>query len=693
MTQFQPLEIVHVHLEEGIAPLLERPHLGDRDIYAVFWRAGIPLGHLELTPAQLERPASLSHLIARSIAPAVGDRLFTFGFEGMARNSPGVKQTPELGPLIDLQHPLTRLGAHAAQLKLRGTDPSVSVVVCTRNRSDQLARCLHSLLATTDRPDEVIVVDNEPAASDTRILVESVQDVIYVAESRPGLSRARNAGLREARGDIVAFTDDDTRVHPDWIRRLREGFDRPGVMSVTGLVLPAELDTPAQVAFEKGMGGFSQGYQRIVYDQLFMDRTKRGGTPVWRIGAGANMAIRREAFALVGGFDERLGAGAAGCSEDSEFWYRLLAAGWQCRYEPAAVTFHYHRSDFANLRRQARDYLRGHVAALFVQYSRSGHRGNLRRAFLGLPKSLVSQAIREYVLTGRRTTILPAYVSGYLRGLVFFPVALQREVDLTAGSRKLSRPTQPRRGLKAPLGDFLRKNPYPHPRSEGLFYREKMRAIHTVAPEGPFERVLEIGGGQSGLTADLYPDAEIVNAELDIELARSPLNQRAQTRFVGADATRLPFPASSFDAVTIFDVLEHVPQDDVAASEAIRVLRPGGFLVVTSPNEHWRFPHYRLMRTVCPSDQQVMAEWGHVRRGYSLRELSDLFGLSPLATANYITPMTAVGHDFSFSNLGDKKRRLVCIGLSPLTWLGYWLHRPTGPGTETASSWRRNGGE
>jgi GT2 family glycosyltransferase/SAM-dependent methyltransferase len=691
MTQLQPLEVVHIDLKEGIARLLERAHRGDRDIYAVFWYAGIPVGHLELTRAQLERPASLSTLLARSIAPAVGDRLFPFGFERMPGDTPAVRQSPELGPLIDLERPLTILEARAARPKLSAM-PSVSVIVCTKNRPEELSRCLKSLLEMTDRPEEVIVVDNEPSASGSKVVVERLP-VTYVAESRRGLSRARNAGLREATGDIVAFTDDDTCVHPDWIRRLREGFDSPQVMSVTGLVLPAELDTPAQVTFEKGLGGFSQGYQRIIFDGQFMERTKRFGTPVWRIGAGANMAIRREAFSLVGGFDERLGAGAAGCSEDSEFWYRLLTAGWQCRYEPAAVAFHYHRRDFTELRRQARDYLRGHVAALFVQYSRSGHRGNLRRAFLGLPRSLVGRAIREYLLSGQRTTILPAYVSGYLRGLVFFPTALRREADFIAGSHRLPRPMQPPRGVKAPLGDFLRKNPYPHPRSEGLFYREKMRAIHTVAPNGPFERVLEIGGGQSGLTADLYPDAEVINIELDTEFARSSLNQRAGTRFVGADAARLPFPEGSFDAVTIFDVLEHVPQDDMAASEAIRVLRPGGFLVVTSPNERWRFPHYRSMRAVCPTDREIMAEWGHVRRGYSLGELSDLFGLSPLATANYITPMTAVGHDFSFSHLGDKKRRLVCIGLSPLTWLGYWLHRPTGPGTETASSWRRNGGE
>ena len=81
---------------------------------------------------------------------------------------------------------------------------------------------------------------------------------------------------------------------------------------------------------------------------------------------------------MVGGFDERLGAGAAGCSEDSELWYRLLAAGHTVPYEPAAVVFHHHRSDVEAVRRQAAAYLEGHVAALFIQFARRyRHLGNL----------------------------------------------------------------------------------------------------------------------------------------------------------------------------------------------------------------------------------------------------------------------------------------------------------------------------
>jgi GT2 family glycosyltransferase/SAM-dependent methyltransferase len=685
---YDPLEVLHVDLEDGLSSLTKQVPSGDRDFYVVFWRAGIPLGHLELTREQIERPAALANLVARSIAPAVGDRLLPTGFKGAPRDAPRVMQIPDLGALVDMDNPLVRLGERPEEVEASHSQLRMTVVVCTRDRPNELDRCLSSLVATTQIPDEIVVVDNQPSVPATRDVVDKLPQVTYVAEPRGGLSRARNTGLKHSTGDIIAFTDDDTEVHPDWPRRLRAAFDSPDVMVATGLVLPAELETTAQVTFEKGMGGFSQGYQRILYDEVFVKHTSRGGIPVWRIGAGANMAIRREAFALVGQFDERLGAGAAGCSEDSEFWYRILAAGFHCRYEPAAVVFHYHRREFAPLRRLARDYLRGHVAALFVQYSRFGHRGNLRRAFFGLPRSLFIRALREYLSPGLRTTIVPASVSGYLRGLILLPLAFRRG-KRSARSESPATATARSRGRKARRSEFLRRNPYPHPRSEGLFYREKMRAIHSVAPEGPFERILEVGGGQSGLTADLYPGAAVINIDLEIDYRRSSLNQRPGTQFVVADATRLPFRAESFDAATFFDVLEHIADHEVAAVEARRVVAPDGVFLVTSPNERWRFPYYRILRPLCPSEDDIMAEWGHVRRGYSVDELHDLLKSHPQGAATSVTPVTAVGHDLAFSKLPERVRRLVCAAISPLTWFGYWVHRPEGRGTETATSWRR----
>ena len=221
-----------------------------------------------------------------------------------------------------------------------------------------------------------------------------------------------------------------------------------------------------------------------------------------------------------------------------------------------------------------------------------------------------------------------------------------------------------------------------------MFYREKMRAIHRIAPDGPFERILEIGGGQSGLSADLYPGAEVVNIDLDPNYARSPMNMRRSTHFLGADATSLPFADNSFDLVTMFDILEHVPRDDKAAAEALRVLRPGGFLLLTSPNERWRFPYFRALKAICPTEEQIMAEWGHARRGYPLSRLQELFKATPLAVAEYNTPVMSFGHDLTFSKLPERPRFWTCTALSPLTWAGYWLDRSGRGGLERGSSWQ-----
>jgi SAM-dependent methyltransferase len=259
----------------------------------------------------------------------------------------------------------------------------------------------------------------------------------------------------------------------------------------------------------------------------------------------------------------------------------------------------------------------------------------------------------------------------------------------TVAGRGTARPARPAGATKAPLRSFLSRNPFPEPLTLGFFYREKMRAIHTVAPEGPVSDILEVGGGRSGLTALLYPGAWITNVDFDRQFATSPPNRQAGVRFVCGDATRLPFADGAFDAVTMFDVLEHIPEHAAAAAEALRVLRPGGWLLVSSPNEGWRFPYYAPMRRLCPSEAEMFAEWGHVRRGYSLDELRALIGLPCERSATFITPLTVLGHDVAFSRLPLATRRALCAALSPLTWLGYALHRPGARGTETASAWRK----
>lgn len=242
---------------------------------------------------------------------------------------------------------------------------------------------------------------------------------------------------------------------------------------------------------------------------------------------------------------------------------------------------------------------------------------------------------------------------------------------------------------KTPLGDFLSQNPFPHPLTQGFFYREKMRAIHYIAPDQPYKDVLEVGGGQGGLTALLYPRSQITNIDLSSQYAQAPCNQQERVRFVCGDATALPFDDHSFDAVTMFDVLEHIPDHEQAVSEALRVLQPGGGLLVSTPNENWRFPYYRFMQSICPSEAEVMAEWGHVRRGYTLDKLRTLISLPCQGYATFINPLTVLGHDIAFSRLSRHKRQLLCTMLSPLTWLSYYLHKPEARGIETASVWQK----
>ncbi|MBW4595700.1 MAG: glycosyltransferase [Brasilonema angustatum HA4187-MV1] len=419
MTTFAPYKILHIKLSEGIPTLTaEAKYQG---IYAVFWWYDIPLGHQEIPANELPMSAhSLYNLVVQTITPAVGDRLLDHGFKAplpVISENPSRDTPVDFHALMALQQPLKQLQEQCSQ----PVSGSVSVIVCTRNRPEQLAQCLRSLSSLSQRPEQILVVDNAPADDATRQVVAQMSGIEYILEPRPGLSVARNTGIRHSTGDIIAFTDDDAIVHPDWSMRLQQGFNDSKVMAVTGLMLPAELETEAQLIFHKGSAGPGWGYRALTFDTQFFEEMKHRGVPVWRIGAGANMAFRRKAFERVGYFDERLGAGASGCSEDSEFWYRILADGWICRYEPTAVIYHYHRSDLDSLKYQAYQYMRGHVAALLVQFANYKHWGNLRRLLIALPRYYAKQLLREIKRGFKpRHSSLLSEIAGCLAGVKFY---------------------------------------------------------------------------------------------------------------------------------------------------------------------------------------------------------------------------------------------------------------------------------
>lgn len=248
--------------------------------------------------------------------------------------------------------------------------PSASVVICTRDHPQQLRRCLDAVLSQHYPAFEIVVIDNAPHTTATLELVRNhfadVPNLRYFLERRPGLSVARNRGIMEARGSIVAFTDDDTIPSPQWLTSLVTGFDAAeDVACVTGLAFPFALDTPAQFWFEE-FGGFNKGYSR----RIFRSTDAHPDTPLHpytagRFGTGANMAFTARFLREMNGFDAALGAGSlARGGEDLDAFFQALARGHTLVYEPDALLYHEHRPEYAALRQQIYDAGRGLVAYL-----------------------------------------------------------------------------------------------------------------------------------------------------------------------------------------------------------------------------------------------------------------------------------------------------------------------------------------
>jgi GT2 family glycosyltransferase len=291
---------------------------------------------------------------------------------------------------------------------------SVTVAVCTHGRGEHLPRVLPAIAALDPAPAEVVIVDNAPGADDCRALVESF-GFRYVREDRKGLDNARNAALRAAQGDVVAFTDDDCVPAPTWLARVDELFADPLVAAVTGPALPYTMADPAQERMER-QASLARGLELRSWDWTILSPVHGG-----QVGVGANMLLRATAIAELGEvlFPPELDAGTATESGGDTYAFgRLLAAGRRLVYDPATYVFHVHRADHDALERAVRGYGTGMAASLLKNLLEHGELEVPRAAFWFVRQLLVT--VRRYLL-GRADEEELRVALLYLRGALDGP--------------------------------------------------------------------------------------------------------------------------------------------------------------------------------------------------------------------------------------------------------------------------------
>ena len=282
--------------------------------------------------------------------------------------------------------------------------PDVSVVIPTYNRSALLRTTLDSVFNQTasDLSYEVIVVDNN-STDDTAAVVRALQAHVgpslqYVKELQQGSSHARNAGIRQARAPIIAFTDDDVRVAPDWLRRIVDVFESdPQSVFLGGPVLPLwEGTQPAWLTRDNWSPLAILDYGPTSFEIGGNDQ--RGLIT-------ANFAIRRDALDRVGMFGTalQLVGDTIGAMEDHELQERLRQSGAKGRYVPAVVT-HTAIPPERLTRSYHRRWHRGHGRRYSILRDRGMEQS--RMTLLGVPshlyRMLVSGAAGWLTATMRR---------------------------------------------------------------------------------------------------------------------------------------------------------------------------------------------------------------------------------------------------------------------------------------------------
>ncbi len=320
--------------------------------------------------------------------------------------------------------------------------PFVSVIIPTHERPERIPGCLGALLSLDYPRYEIIVVDNAPDTDTTANFIrETYQDlpqVRYVREDHPGVSWARNRGIQSAKGEILAFADDDVIVDHHWLTELVKAFHvTSNVGCVTGLILSAELETPAQILFEKHdeQSGYNDAWR---FTQHIFSKQKRH-VHLYKValfGAGASMAFRADLLRSIGGFDPALGTqGLVQSGEDIAAYFKVLMRGYHVVYEPASLVYHKNRREYTALCQQIYHY--GIGATAYVTKNLLDHPQLLLDLFTKIPYDLLTNRSSRPRKSKQQSTVYPKELATMSRkGMLRGPFVYLKSRWVTRGQRK-----------------------------------------------------------------------------------------------------------------------------------------------------------------------------------------------------------------------------------------------------------------
>lgn len=318
----------------------------------------------------------------------------------------------------------------------------ISVCLCTV-RAGTVGDTIRSIIDQRYQDWELLVVAQGDAPR-LRAEVARWADVDgrvrLVQTEQLGKSRGINAAARAARGDILAITDDDCQAAPDWLAVIAACFRARGDVGLVAGDLVAPAARP----------GISTCPATYTLECVYEPAASEGGAPAGFYWGGANVAIRRSAFALVGGFDEYLGPGTSfPSSEDADFGFRAEAFGVTMWTTPTAVVYHTHgrRRGLANVLRHYRNYALG-TGALTGKHELWGHRLARRPA----SRAPAADALKRWLRHPARQA-LARYAARFLEiGKRQYLAAF----DLDDRYRSVPKEREPQGAAAAPIGGAAR---------------------------------------------------------------------------------------------------------------------------------------------------------------------------------------------------------------------------------------------